>query len=139
MAGLGMFDFAYGTILIISILCKKFANREIERDEGISNRIPEVQDGRPDMSPYGVTEKPLLDADNPDVAVVQEGDFEDSDFAPLRANMGRSVKFNDAAEIKENDNETGLNSSLSPYNMRESKGILKISTKDPSITQNDVR
>jgi len=73
-----------------------------------------------------------LDADNPDVAVVAEGEFEDADFAPLRANMGRSVKFNDAAEIKEGDNETGLNASLSPNN---AKGILKASTKDPNIVQ----
>ena len=89
------------------------------------------------MSPFNATgdQRPLLDVDNPDVAVVQEGEFDDANYAPLRANMGRSVKFNDAAEIKENDNEVGLNSSLSPYNDRQSKGILKSSIKDPSIVK----
>lgn len=42
MAGLGVIDFAYCLILIISILCKKFANREIEREDGVTSKIPEV-------------------------------------------------------------------------------------------------
>lgn len=105
MAGLGVIDFAYFIVLIISILCKKFANREIEREDGATNRIPEVQmdNSKADFSPFNGS-KPLLDADNPDIAVVAEGDFEEGDFAPLRANMGRSVKFNDATEIKDGEN-----------------------------------
>lgn len=69
----------------------------------------------------------LLETENNiDVAVVDEGDFEDGGVAPLRANIDkRSVKFSGDVSF---ERLNGTSASLSPTNSKEIRSIMKGST-----------
>lgn len=94
---------------------------------------------------YSPNAGPLLDIDNNiDVVVADEEDFEDGDVQPLRANLdSRSVKFNDATEIKDKSQAYNLNTSdqsMTGSLLIKKKSILKGSTNNTDILKKkDIR
>ena len=69
--------------------------------------------------------------------VVAEEDFEDGSVMPLRANIdSRSVKFNDAADVKQGDDFNVNSSTPLTGSITKQKSILKGSTTNADIVQN---